>query len=71
MQHSLKDTGHGCMCAIAFNMNDTSEQNKQHHFEEVKSFKYEGRTIMRGRLTFMKGRVASVHILFDFCKKTV
>jgi hypothetical protein len=48
-------------------MNETSEQNRQQYFEEVKS---ELKNIkchtekMRGRLNCIKGRIASFHILY-------
>jgi len=45
-------------------MNETSEQNRQHYFEEISfSFKKMSHKKMRGRLSFIKGCIAFFHTL--------
>ena len=64
----LKQTRHGCMCAIypSIWMKHLDKKNRNHYFEEVTSFlsKQMSCKELRGSLNFIKRRSSSFHILY-------
>ena len=54
------------VCKIPFHMNETSEQNRHHYFEEV-TFSFQGKCHAQnwaGSLNFIKRRISFFHILY-------